>query len=145
MVYLIGSLRNPAIPGIQRKLEDAGLSTFASWFAAGENADDRWQAYEQGQGFSYIEALQRPAAQNVFTFDLRHLKEAKAAVLIAPGGKSAHLELGWALGQGKPGYILLDKEPERWDVMAAFATGIYDTVEGLVKELQRVQKRRWRA
>lgn len=136
MVYIIGSLRNPQVPTITRKLRYEGIPVFSDWFGAGERADDSWQAYEQSQGFSYIEALKRPAAQNVFNFDKRHLEAASAAVLLAPAGKSGHLELGWILGQGKPGYILLDKEPERWDVMLNFSTAVFLKFEDLLAVLK---------
>lgn len=147
MVYLIGSLRNPEIPRIARKLKTAGIDTFADWFAAGERADDSWQAYEQSQGVGYIEALKRPAAQNVLQFDKRHLDVAKAVVLALPAGKSGFLEFGRALGQGKPSYILIDKEPERWDVMPALATDVTNDIDELIGWLQRdlkaaVRKRR---
>jgi hypothetical protein len=63
------------------------------------------------------------------------LASADAAVLLAPAGRSAHLELGWMLGQGKRGYVLLDGEPERYDVMLRFATGVYLDIDALIKEL----------
>lgn len=131
-VYLIGSLRNSNIPAIQREFIQylpESTEVFADWYAAGPDADDRWRDYERGLGYSFRAALLRPAAQNVFTFDKKHLLEADAVVLIAPAGKSAHLELGWCLGMGKPGYILLDS-PDRWDVMYNFATAVeYHTID----------------
>jgi nucleoside 2-deoxyribosyltransferase len=48
-----------------------------------------------------------------------------------PAGKSGHLELGYMIGQGKPGYILLDAEHKRWDVMYKFATAVVPTMEEL--------------
>lgn len=125
MIYLIGSLRNPQVPAIRQALEDTvGEEVFASWYAAGPEADDKWKAFEQGRGLSYIDALYDYAAQNVLAFDKLHLNRCRAAVLLYPAGKSGHTELGYVLGQGKPGYVLLDKEPEkdRWDVMLGLAT-----------------------
>jgi hypothetical protein len=137
VIYVMGSLRNPKVPEIVRSMRLAGIvDTWAEWFAAGDGADDAWRDYEQSQGRSYIEALDGDAAQHVFEFDFDHLRDADAVVLVAPAGKSAHLELGWALGHGKPGYILLDGEPERWDVMALFATGIFESLSDLIRELQ---------
>jgi nucleoside 2-deoxyribosyltransferase len=52
-----------------------------------------------------------------------------------PAGKSAHLELGYIIGQGKPGYILFDKMPERLDVMHVFANGVFFDVEELGQTL----------
>lgn len=132
MIYLIGSLRNPQIPQIKMKLEElTGEDVFADWFAAGPEADDKWKDYNKEICNSYIEALDEPAAVNVFEFDKRHLLEAKAVVLALPAGKSGHLELGWTLGMGKPGYILLEKADIRWDVMYKFATGVFDDIDRL--------------
>lgn len=135
MTYLIGSLRNPEIPKLAKRLRTAGLEVFAEWYGAGERADDSWQAYEKSQGRTLAEALEGPAAQNVFTFDKLWLSRADTVVLVAPAGRSGHLELGWALGQGKRGYVLFDHEPERWDIMLAFADGVFTEVERLIDRL----------
>ena len=135
MIYLIGSLRNPEIPWIGGELRAAGYEVFDDWFAAGPEADDRWRDYEKARGRSYAEALAGYAAGNVFGFDTRHLDRADAAVLALPAGRSAHLELGWMLGHGKPGYILLDS-PDRWDVMYKLANGVFYNLADLVRYLK---------
>lgn len=135
IIYLIGSLRNPKIPGIANRIEAAGFEVFAEWFAAGFEADDKWRDYEKARGRSYLEALDGYAAGHVFEFDYEHLDRADVVVLAAPAGKSGHLEFGWALGKGKKGYYLLD-DPDRWDVMLKFATKVVPNLEDLVKELK---------
>jgi nucleoside 2-deoxyribosyltransferase len=121
-IYLIGSLRNPAIPIVAANLRAEGYNVFDDWFAAGPEADDYWQKYETERGHSFVEALDGWAADHVYMFDKKHLDEADCAVLVLPAGKSGHLEFGYIIGQGKPGYILLaSAEPERWDVMYMFA------------------------
>lgn len=140
MIYLIGSLRNPEVPNIANRLREAGLEVFDDWYAAGPEADDKWRDYERGRGRSYLDALGGAAARNVFEFDRRHLLKASAVVLVLPAGKSGHLELGWSLGRGVPGYILLDN-PERWDVMYQFATGVFTNIKALTAELTRVRAR----
>jgi hypothetical protein len=55
-----------------------------------------------------------------------------------PAGRSAHLELGWILGKDKPGFVLVEKGVERWDVMYKFATGVYDNTSDLVVGMQKV-------
>jgi hypothetical protein len=134
-VYLIGSLRNPRVPLVAEHMRERGLDVFDDWHAAGETADDEWQAYEQHRGRSYVAALDGAHARCVFDFDRFHLSQARAAVLVAPAGKSAHLELGWMLGQGKPGYVYMDGEPERFDVMYRFCTGVFTDLDALVKVL----------
>ena len=125
VIYLIGSLRNPDIPCIGNQFREAGFEVFDDWFAAGKIADDEWQAYETSCGRSYGQALRSWAASHVFDFDLKHLERADIGLLILPTGKSGHLELGYMLGRGKRGYVLFDKEPERWDVMYKFANDVF--------------------
>ena len=140
MIYLIGSLRNPAIPEITNKLTAAGFDIFSDWYAVGPEADDFWQAYEKGRGRSYIEALKSPAAQNVVAFDKRHLDKADMGILVYPAGRSGHTEMGYMLGQGKKCFLLLDQEPGpefRWDVMVNLATGVYLTLEEIIKEIRK--------
>jgi hypothetical protein len=134
MIYLIGSLRNPRIPELANELRTQGFEVFDDWFAAGEEADDKWRDYEKGRGRSYIEALSGFAANHVFDFDKFHLERATVVVLVLPAGRSGHLELGYAIGRGKVGFILHD-DPERWDVMYRFATGVFTSAEDLIKEL----------
>jgi len=134
-IYLIGSLRNPKVPDIAIRLREEGFDVFDDWYAAGPEADDYWQKYEKQRGHSYLEALEGFAANHVFQFDRAHLDTADAGVLVLPAGKSGHLELGYLIGQRKPGFILFDKEPERWDVMYRFAHAVSFTVDELVADL----------
>lgn len=122
-VYLVGSLENPIILQATNALTDAGFEVFSDWFAAGADADYAWATYEKGRGRPYRAALQSPAAQNVFRFDLRNLLSADVVVQVMPSGKSASWELGFAAGRGKPTFILMDEPSKKakWDVMALFA------------------------
>jgi nucleoside 2-deoxyribosyltransferase len=136
MVYLIGSMKNPKIPFIARALRSEGFEVFDDWYSPGKNADDEWQAYEQQRGRSFKEALDGAHAWDVFRFDLKHLDLCSIGVLVAPAGKSAHIELGYLRGRGKPAYVYMDGEPERYDVMYRFATGVCTDYVELVKELK---------
>ncbi len=133
VIYIIGSLRNPKIPELGQQLREAGHEAFDDWYSAGPKADDHWQEYEKSRGHPFSKALQGYAAQHVFHFDRRHLMRADVVVLAMPAGKSGHLEFGYAMGLGKLGYILLDKEPERFDVMYAFATGVVNSATELIQ------------
>jgi hypothetical protein len=136
IIYLIGSLRNPKVTEVAQELRRAGHEVFDDWMAAGPIADDSWRDYEKGRGRTYAEALEGYAAKHVFDFDVFHINRCTTVVLMLPAGKSGHLELGWALGRGKRGYILLDTEPERFDVMYQFADGVVSSVEELIECLK---------
>ena len=134
-VYIIGSLKNQEVPEVANKLRKVGHEVFDDWYAAGPEADDYWHAYELKKGHNYKEALAGYSAKDVFNFDKYHLDRTDVAVLVLPAGKSGHLELGYAVGNGKIGYILLD-DPDRWDVMYQFATDLFYNVDDLIKELK---------
>ena len=136
IIYLIGSLRNPRVPVVAALLRDAGYEVFDDWYAAGPEADDYWQAYETQRGHTYAQALQGYAAKHVYHYDLHHLQRVDIVILLLPVGKSGHLEFGWALGTGKPGYIFLDTyTPDRYDVMYCFANAVCATEKELLHAL----------
>lgn len=131
-IYIIGSLRNPEVMEVDKLLSSVGLETFSEWFSAGPEADDFLRDYFRAKGYNYSQVLQSYAAKNIFRFDKDHLDRCDAAILVMPGGKSAHLELGYVVGKGKPGYILMDKEPERVDIMHQFATEVFMNKEEML-------------
>lgn len=137
VIYLIGSLRNDEVTELANWLEgEADYEVFTSWHAAGPEADDKWKEHEIARGRTYKQALAHYAAQHVFHFDKHHIERADAALLMLPAGKSGHMELGFALGRGTPGFILL-KDVERWDVMYCFATGVTEDRNELLEMLKR--------
>jgi hypothetical protein len=137
-IYLIGSLRNPKIVGLAQTIRGLGFDVFDDFMAAGKDADDSWRDYEKARGHSYKEALQGHAAKHVFAFDLHHLNRCHIAVLLMPAGKSGHLELGYMLGKGKPGFILFDEDPERYDVMIQFCNAVLFSEQDLLAELKKL-------
>lgn len=136
MIYLIGSLRNPTIPLIANQIREAGYDVFDDWFSPGPTTDDEWMRHEKIRGRNFRSALEGYHAKDVFEFDKKHLDQASGVVLALPAGKSAHLELGYMIGRNKPGWILMPGEPERWDVMYAFVTGIVYNVDELIQRMK---------
>lgn len=137
-IYLIGSLRNEKIPQIAKTLREAGYSVFDDWHAAGEFADDSWRDYEKSKGHNLAEALNGYAACHVFDFDVHHLNRCDTGILVMPAGKSGHTELGYMRGLGKDCAILLEEEPDRFDVMLKFANlGVYYNIKDLLNALGR--------
>jgi hypothetical protein len=135
-VYLIGSLKNRVVINIANALEALGYEVFDNWMAAGPEADDYWQRYEQERNRSYADALRGIAAEHVFSFDKRYLDAADIGILVLPAGKSGHLELGYIIGRGKRGIVLFDGEPERWDVMYLLAQDIFFSVDEMLDNLK---------
>ena len=123
--YLAGSLKNPKIPEFANQLAKEGYEVFDDWFNPGPDADDYHRDYAKARGRSYRDFIKSPAARNIFEFDKHHMDRCDALVLLMPAGKSAHLELGYTLGQGKPGFLVFEEEPERYEVMVQFATEVF--------------------
>lgn len=139
VIYLIGSLRNKEIPNIANQLRDLKFEVFDDWHSVSPNGDDLWKEYEIKRGRTYEEALKGWHAHNVFDFDKKHVDDSDIGVLIMPAGKSAFLELGYIIGQGKSGFILMDDQ-ERYDVMVLFTevTGgsVCFSIEALKEKLK---------
>ena len=81
--------------------------------------DPLWNG-EEIPAARYRELLEHPRAAEGFARDMGALEDADAVVLITPCGASAHLEAGWAVGAGKPLYILTE-EQQRPDLMYRMA------------------------
>lgn len=62
----------------------------------------------------YLRMMAHPRALAGFEADFNAMQKADTFVMVLPCGKSAHLELGWAIGAGKRTAILLENpvEPE---------------------------------
>ena len=121
-VYLIGALKNTRVPELGNVIRNRGYDVMDEWYTPGPEADTNWQAYETQRGRSYSEALRGRAATNIFLFDRSYIDLSDVVILVAPAGKSAMLELGYAKGRGKKTCIFLDgQDPERYDIMPRFA------------------------
>ena len=134
-LYLIGSLKNPNLPYIGNQLRLIGFDVFDVWWGGGYEADLWWQEYERIRGRTYAEALYDIYATHIWEFDKHHLDTSDLCVMIHPVGRSAHIEFGYMIGQGKPGYVYFDKEPETYDVMYRFADGIFFSTDEMVAKL----------
>ena len=68
-----------------------------------------------------------PRSVRAFDEDKKWLDWSEAVVLVLPfkGGRSSHLEAGYAKGQGKRLYVLGQFPPGEYEVMYGFADGIY--------------------
>ena len=60
----------------------------------------------------YLESLDHPRAIEGFENDFGAMQKADTFVLVLPCNRSAHLELGWAVGQGKRTAILLNPDKD---------------------------------
>lgn len=130
-VYVASSWRNPVQPAVCAALRTAGIDhydfrnpaggTGFSWRQVRPDYDGprattevRTKGADWEPADTYLRMIEHPRAVEGFAADFRALCNADTAVLVLPCGKSAHLELGWAVSDGKRTAILLEDpiEPE---------------------------------
>jgi hypothetical protein len=87
-----------------------------------------WSDFTQEPGEDIVSFMRKnPIVERAYKEDRGYLDNCDALIMVCPAGISAHLELGTALGQGKPTFIfgnLVNMKPEVWYMGVA---GIYWT------------------
>ena len=139
-IYLASSCRNPHQPSVLAVLRAAGHDVFDFRNPAPDNDGFRWSeidpAWQEWTPEQYRSALAHPIAERSFKFDMDALRACDACVLVLPCGRSAHLELGWAVGAGKLTFIL-QLEPQEPELMAKMCTGVVTNVSDMIRLLDR--------
>ncbi len=140
-IYVASSWRNTLQQGIVQILRNCGHEVYDFKNPEPGNKGFSWSAidpnWENWTAEEYEAALQHPIAQAGYELDITALKRCDACVLVLPSGRSASWELGYAMGLGRPGYVVqLDKiEPELMYREATIITSvpklikIFDTVK----------------
>ena len=81
------------------------------------------------------EVLTSDTAQQGFRLDMEALRYADATVLVLPCGRSAHLELGYAVGAGQGTIVLLDDPMSEPELMVLMCGRVCTTVDEVVVAL----------
>jgi nucleoside 2-deoxyribosyltransferase len=84
---------------------------------------------------------EHPLAGSLFEKDMGALRACDACVLVLPSGRSAHLELGWAVGAGKHTLALLQGECEP-DLMYKMVDHLCVSLEEVLQTLAELERRR---
>lgn len=127
-VYVASSWRNPMQPAVVNTLRAWGIDCYDfrnpgegsvgfSWRETRSHAapvgipgkGSDWESVDE-----YLRMIEHPRAVEGYAADFAAMERADTFVMVLPCGKSAHLELGWAIGAGKRTAILLENpvEPE---------------------------------
>jgi nucleoside 2-deoxyribosyltransferase len=136
-IYVASSWRNADQPAVVAALREQGFEVYdfrnppgRPGFAWSE-IDPDWQNWTARE---YIAALDHPAAEAGYASDMGAMQWADTFVLVLPCGRSAHLELGWAVGAGKR-TVLITKDGEEPELMAKMvdhiAVGLEDALNFL--------------
>jgi hypothetical protein len=141
-IYVASSWRNGLQQTVVKQLKAAGYDVYdfrnpgpgQQGFFGWHLVDPNWSDWQMSQ---YKQALAHPIAQAAFNRDLYALLQCDVCVMVAPCGKSAHLELGYAAGLDKY-TIILDTslhQPEP-ELMWNFADAICTTMRHLDEKLK---------
>lgn len=123
-IYLASSWRNPFQPQAVDMLRAAGHEVYdfrnpapGNQGFAWSEIDENWQSWPPNL---FIAGLQHPLAQRGYRLNKDALDWCDSCVLLLPCGRSAHLELGYAIGRGKQSLAVLaaGAEPELMYLLA---------------------------
>lgn len=120
MLYVASSWKNPYYNNVVDKLRAHGFECFDFRRPDGDggfhwsNIDKNWRTWSLHR---YRQALRSYEAGRGFHQDMHALKACDALVLVMPCGRSAHLELGYAIGQSKPSFVYFPKSitEDEWE------------------------------
>jgi hypothetical protein len=147
-IYVASSWRNDFQPMVVQAIRNLGpqFEVFDLKNPEPENHGFHWSDidpdWKQWDLEAFTKALWDPIAIKGFDSDFDAMLWANACVLVLPCGRSAHLEAGWFIGQGKPMFIYnpadVKLEPE---LMYRMATGIFGEIQNLLITLSEVESR----
>ena len=116
MIYVASSWRNPIQTAVCAALRSAGLEHYDfknpkpgdhgfHWSEVGMPSYDR-ETNSAVPIDEYLQGIEHPRALEGFKSDFDAMQACDTCVLVLPCGGSAHLELGWFVGQGRKTAIL---------------------------------------
>jgi len=137
-IYVASSWRNPIQPKVVTALRREGHEVYDfrnptegntgfAWSAI----DKDWLSWKPHQFIYHIETS--PVAAEGFKFDKDALNWCDTCVLVLPCGRSAHLEAGYACGQGKDVIFMLHEDKFEPELMYLLGSGfVTNTTELLI-------------
>lgn len=138
-LYVASSWRNAIQPSVVHALRKAGHEVYDFRHPKPGNAGFAWESIDPNwklwDPFQFEQALRHPLARKGFMRDMDALKACDACVLVLPCGRSAHLELGHAVGAGKFTTVLLDEKSEP-ELMYKMVDALCRSVEEVIEALE---------
>lgn len=140
-IYVASSWRNPYYPTILKALQIAGHDCYDFRNPAPGNTGFAWSQldpeWENWTMKGYVEKLTTsPVSAAGFKLDKDALDWCDTCVLVLPCGRSAHLEAGYAIGQGKPTFFLLHEDKFEPELMYLLGDGFAVTISELLNLLE---------
>jgi len=135
-VYVASSWRNDRQPAVVEALRAAGFGVYDfknpdggtgfHWSEVGLQREN-----DAADVTEYLTALDHPRSVAGYESDFDAMERADLFVLVLPCGRSAHLELGWAVGAGKRTAILLE-DPCTPELMYRMVDHLAPTLDDLL-------------
>jgi nucleoside 2-deoxyribosyltransferase len=143
-IYLASSWRNPYQPAVLAALRDAGHEVYDFRNPSPGNTGFAWSAIDREwldwTPDNIAELLaSHPVAAAGFAHDKAALDWCDTCILALPCGRSAHLELGYAAGQGKDTYVLLHEDKFEPELMYLLNTGCSTSIEQIIGWMEKRQ------
>jgi hypothetical protein len=143
-VYLASSWRNQDQPFVVEQLRDAGHEVYDFRNPSDHDAGFDWSWIDRGwlhwDTTEFRTALQHPLAEKGYTLDKAALDWCDACVMLMPCGRSAHLELGYAVGTGKRTIVYLVDDHCEPELMYKLADQICVSPDELLRALAGMAK-----
>lgn len=141
-IYVASSWRNDIQPSVVEALRQAGHLVYDFKHPAWNNTGFHWSEidpdWKDWDFQEYQNGLNHNLAAKGFAFDMNAMIDADACVLVLPCGRSAHLELGWFVGQDKLTCIFhpptIEVEPE---LMAKMCDAQFNSIDAVLNWLSR--------
>lgn len=126
-IYVASSWRNAYQPAVVSLCREFGHAVYDFRNPGKKPGGFHWSDIDPGwrswKPAAFRNALKDPIAERGFKADMDALLESDACLMVCPCGRSAHLELGWAVGSGLVTAILypdagMESEAELMQKMA---------------------------
>jgi hypothetical protein len=136
-IYLASSWRNTLYPEVLATLRKDGHDVYDFRNPAPGHYGFAWRELDpdwlQWTPDAYADLVtSHPVARAGFAFDKAALDWCDTCVLLLPCGRSAHLEAGYAAGQGKQVVVLLHRDKFEPELMYLLCDGIVCTTGDLL-------------
>lgn len=135
-IYVASSWRNNIQPSVVTALREAGHEVYdfknpsADW--KGFHWSDADPNYTKTNLAWYMADIERnPVCRKGFEYDKAALDWCNVCVLVLPCGRSAHLEAGYACGQGKTVIFMLSEDQWEPELMYLLGSGFVRTIADL--------------
>lgn len=136
-VYVASSWKNEHLDLVNNVLRGAGHETYDFREDGGfhwSHVIPDWKERDLTIEEVFL-GMHHPIARAGFERDKANLDWCEAIVLVLPCGRSAHLELGYCIGQGKRSVIVYTEEPPQPDLMHNLADYLVPGMASLLEVL----------